>query len=363
MADREYLFNTIEDFRYQIERGNVINPVMLRDFLQEVEDNIKELESTLADTKNKMEFRTAQVYQQYGIIDALSVDCAAIFVVAADVKTIVPIKQPEHDIFSLDATWKYEEAISRYVESNVYSDDKEAFIKGTNLEDICAALKRIPIFYHHFRVMRDGVIHYYYLKATKVESAGILNAVMIGFVCEDETKEKEILKSLSETDSMTKLYNHGTGETKTKELLRSGKNGLFCVLDIDKFKSINDTYGHAAGDEAIISVAHELKNVFKDEDIVFRLGGDEFAAFAPGILSRTVGMKLLRTFYRRISALDIPAIQGRKLEISMGVVLTYGENVQFEEIYEKADRGVYISKKTEGNAITFYPDDKCILID
>lgn len=363
MADKEYIYRTIEDFRYQMERGNVINPPFLQDFLNEIEDTIKELDKALEEAKSKMEFRTAQVYQQYGIIDALSSDCVAIFVVACDTRTIATIKPPEHEIFSMDSSWTYEEAISRFVKSNVYEDDKDAFLKGSNFDDICSALKRIPVFYHHFRVLRDGVMHYYYLKATKVESAGVLNAIMIGFICEDETKEKEILKSLSETDSMTKLYNHGTGEKKTRELLKNGKNGLFCILDIDKFKSINDTFGHAVGDEVIINVAHELKSVFKDDDIVFRLGGDEFAAFVPGILSRTVGMKLLRTFFRRINTLEIPSIQGRKIAISMGVVLTYGENVTFEEIYEKADSGVYISKKSDGNAITFYPDEKSILID
>ena len=62
------------------------------------------------------------------------------------------------------------------------------------------------------------------------------------------------------------------------------KAGLLCLIDCDKFKSINDTYGHAVGDKVLIAIAETLQKVCRDKDVIFRLGGDEFAIFMPGIV-------------------------------------------------------------------------------
>ena len=56
---------------------------------------------------------------------------------------------------------------------------------------------------------------------------------------------------------------------------------MFCLIDCDKFKSINDTYGHSVGDKVIIAVAEKLRKTCRDSDVVLRLGGDEFAIFMP----------------------------------------------------------------------------------
>ena len=66
-------------------------------------------------------------------------------------------------------------------------------------------------------------------------------------------------------------------------MISKGTKGLFVLMDVDDFKTVNDNYGHDVGDLVIIAVADALKNTFRDIDVVFRLGGDEFAVYIPGV--------------------------------------------------------------------------------
>ncbi|MFR9099337.1 MAG: GGDEF domain-containing protein [Anaerostipes hadrus] len=77
---------------------------------------------------------------------------------------------------------------------------------------------------------------------------------------------------------MTGLYNRGCGERKIIKAIKNNSKGFLCLIDCDKFKKINDTYGHAVGDQVIIAVAQALKKSCREHDIVLRLGG----AFSDG---------------------------------------------------------------------------------
>ncbi|MBR0148285.1 MAG: diguanylate cyclase, partial [Lachnospiraceae bacterium] len=109
----------------------------------------------------------------------------------------------------------------------------------------------------------------------------LLSVLFMVETIDEEKKARDRLLYLSETDSMTGINNRGSGENKVRKLLLDGDGGMFMLLDVDKFKSINDTYGHAAGDKVLISIAECMRRAFRNNDVMMRLGGDEFAAFAP----------------------------------------------------------------------------------
>lgn len=69
-------------------------------------------------------------------------------------------------------------------------------------------------------------------------------------------------------------------------------------LDCDKFKAINDTYGHAVGDKVIIAIADTLRKSCRDDDVVLRLGEDEFAVFIPGMLDKERAEAFLTGFFK-----------------------------------------------------------------
>ena len=96
---------------------------------------------------------------------------------------------------------------------------------------------------------------------------------------DDQKKREDKLLYLAQTDTMTGISNRRSGEKMIERVLNNKVSGMMCLVDCDKFKSINDTYGHMAGDEVIVAIAHTLQKSCRDKDVVMRLGGDEFALF------------------------------------------------------------------------------------
>lgn len=175
---------------------------------------------------------------------------------------------------------------------------------------------------------------------------------------EEEKKRENRLIYLAQTDLMTGLCNRGSGEKKITEFLKEKTGGLLCLIDCDKFKSINDTYGHSVGDKVIIAVAEKLQKTCRDSDVVLRLGGDEFAIFMPKMSERTVAEKFFERLFENIRQIDIKEMQGKSIEISLGACFYDGyEEVSFDQLYRKADRAMYQSKKQKGCSAVIYGEE------
>ncbi|MCR4744796.1 MAG: sensor domain-containing diguanylate cyclase [Lachnospiraceae bacterium] len=170
-----------------------------------------------------------------------------------------------------------------------------------------------------------------------------------------EKRNREKLKKLSETDAMTGIYNRGGGEKKINNQLEKGARGMFILLDADKFKSVNDTFGHAVGDKVIIAIADAMKKTFRDKDVIMRLGGDEFAAYIADINTIVKGRVILERFIKNIGSIVIPEMGDRRIEVSVGAIIhAERDNVTFSELYKCADQATYESKRSKGSCVTFY---------
>jgi diguanylate cyclase (GGDEF)-like protein/PAS domain S-box-containing protein len=127
-----------------------------------------------------------------------------------------------------------------------------------------------------------------------------------------------------------------------------------CFIDLDGFKQINDTRGHAAGDEVLKVVAQRLREQLRESDFVARLGGDEFVALLPGRATPTglakVGDKLL-------SAIGQPiAYEERDLLVkgSIGIAMYPQDSTQAGALMEQADAAMYLAKQAGKNQVRFY---------
>ncbi len=173
-----------------------------------------------------------------------------------------------------------------------------------------------------------------------------------------ERRKANRLLYLSETDLMTGIRNRGSGETKIRELIKDGCQGTFCVIDVDRFKSINDNFGHAVGDKVLIVIAGCLKEAFRESDVVMRLGGDEFAVFVEGVTRKQEICKLLERLFDRLDKLDIPELDDHPISVSVGAAAKTAEDtLDFEQLYHKADVCTYQSKEREGNTYTIFNTD------
>ncbi|SFV66695.1 diguanylate cyclase/phosphodiesterase (GGDEF & EAL domains) with PAS/PAC sensor(s) [hydrothermal vent metagenome] len=155
-------------------------------------------------------------------------------------------------------------------------------------------------------------------------------------------------------DSLTGLANRKQYEQYMKKLL--DKKGFFALLfiDLNKFKAINDTHGHDAGDEVLIEVARRLNKSLDEEDMLARLGGDEF------VILTTRKKAFLSKFLHKIEENTIGRHQVRQasvlIELSIGVSV-YPDDSKSETFLRKyADEAMYVAKKREGEYHIFYAD-------
>ena len=130
------------------------------------------------------------------------------------------------------------------------------------------------------------------------------------------------------------------------------------MFDVDKFKLVNDNFGHDVGDEVIVGIAEMMKRLFRGKDIVMRLGGDEYAAYMPGVFSKEDGELIMKRLIDSIHGMDIKRLEGRQIDISVGAAIYYPtDSYSFGELYKRADNCAYESKKIPGSAVTFYERD------
>ena len=163
---------------------------------------------------------------------------------------------------------------------------------------------------------------------------------------------EEKLRKLAMTDSLTGLYNRRAFVDKCHQLSGQSNRVSVAVIDIDHFKKVNDTYGHDAGDQALISVAHLIEEFYVEPDIVSRLGGEEFAIVAISDNKKDEE----RRFNKLREAVEKTEVKYKKdtifVTISIGAV--YAEdslNIDFSGLLSKADKLLYTAKKAGRNRV------------
>lgn len=165
-----------------------------------------------------------------------------------------------------------------------------------------------------------------------------------------ERRQQEKFRKLAETDELSRLSNRRSGEARLRALLDAGTAGTFLMMDINAFKSINDGFGHVAGDLVITAVADCLRRTIRESDIAYRLGGDEFAAFLPGLEHKEAVARLVQRLHREISGIHIPELHGYGVTVSIGVSSFTGKDQDtFEALYQRADEKMYEEKRQKKN--------------
>lgn len=168
-----------------------------------------------------------------------------------------------------------------------------------------------------------------------------------------------IMERLSKTDALTDLYNHRTFQEYLEHLIEHCETNKIplqiAVIDIDNFKSINDTYGHAVGDIILKRVADILKHSLTSDEIIARYGGEEFAILFP---AKTLEQAFDICEHARISIsqLDHLEMEGRRVTVSIGLS-GYVHGMGKSRFFSDADSLLYQAKK-EGKNKTIYPHDK-----
>ena len=171
-------------------------------------------------------------------------------------------------------------------------------------------------------------------------------------VYQENQETQKIIRHQAEHDSMTDLLNRGAFE-KILNIYENGEpNFALILVDVDTFKSVNDTHGHAMGDKILKKVSKLLKDAFRSIDYVCRIGGDEFAIIMVEMtsdLQYTISDKIKAVNEELAMAEDgVPAVS-----LSVGVAFADRENPG-ESIFKDADKALYRVKENGRNGCDFY---------
>lgn len=155
--------------------------------------------------------------------------------------------------------------------------------------------------------------------------------------------------ALSLTDHLTGLYNRRGFMTLAEQQLkieeRAKENLSLLFADIDDLKGINDSLGHAEGDEVILQVADVLKEAFRESDVIARIGGDEFVVLAAKVAAESSDI-LEKRLQQHIDSHNAKVNRDYEISVSMGTVcIDPGDRLSIDDLVSKADALMYEQKK------------------
>lgn len=221
--------------------------------------------------------------------------------------------------------------------------------------------------------------HIYSLFYLPITYEGKLHGLLGGHKCESEhvwsTDNQNFLRQVADqlstsvttarlykrverqatTDGLTSLFNHRTGQEKLAEQLRIAeryqRNLCVVMMDVDHFKSINDTYGHPVGDTVLRSVAHIIKRDCRDVDIPVRYGGEEFLVVLPEV--NLEGAQVVAERLRKTLSREVVTHEDIQLSVtaSLGVACYPDDAENQHQLLELADKALYMSKRMGRNQV------------
>ena len=234
----------------------------------------------------------------------------------------------------------YEAALETYIAQNVHPDDKEEMRQVADLANIRHMLEDSESFFYHYRVLRKGEVHYYYMKCTRIGTADSYASVILAFANEDASVNKSQLKKIlqqerqqelvcemwqDERDTITGLYTQRAFAYHAKKLLENNPEDTFnvSISDIKNFELVNTMYGEAKGDELLQWLANFYVEAYPD-GIVGRYGIDQMVSIYknPPLEQKVKAVSLFKHYLEKA---PVP-----------NVVVKFG-------VYENVDRNVAVA--------------------
>lgn len=168
----------------------------------------------------------------------------------------------------------------------------------------------------------------------------------------------EILEYIAAHDPLTGLYNRREFEVLLDKMISNSNrfNDQFAlfVIDIDHFKLINDTFGHAAGDEFIVLFSKQFNALIRKEDTLSRIGGDEFTLISSKLQSPSSAVQLAERLVSNLNSTYFIDDKPLTITVSMGIAIYPTDGQTKEILLKRADLAMYQAKKSGKNTFSFH---------
>ncbi len=201
--------------------------------------------------------------------------------------------------------------------------------------------------------VRDGSLRRFRISIVKVVDPFKRAESCIGRLSDisEEEREKADLLSRVVTDGLTGLLNQVAVREQIEQSMvekPAGRLDFLVLMDCDRFKQVNDTYGHLAGDRFLKILGESLVSTFSDDPIIGRVGGDEFCVYIPGADSIEAVLDQCNlinpTFQQRIKA---------PFTVSIGITAVEADD-EYDSLFRRADIALYQVKREGGGTVTYY---------
>ena len=169
-----------------------------------------------------------------------------------------------------------------------------------------------------------------------------------------KTQEVSDIRDMAQQDALTGLWDRAYTEDAVTELLGHGDCGALMMLDIDNFKSVNDTYGHAVGDDMLKMIADTLRSCTNDGDVLCRIGGDEFMIFLKGLKTKSQIRERAAVIVDNVRTNTENLGIEVNTSVSIGIAQAPEDGNDFMTLYSCADKALYHVKRNGKNFFHFY---------
>jgi two-component system cell cycle response regulator len=179
---------------------------------------------------------------------------------------------------------------------------------------------------------------------------------------EADAEDLSALADLARRDALTGLANRRAfEESLQREVARARRTGdalAVVAMDIDHFKAVNDTHGHAAGDVALAEVAQRAQRALRAEDLLARIGGEELAALLPGATLASAA-EIAERIRRAVADVGIPVADTViQLTISLGCAALHADEREAAALLARADARLYDAKRAGRNQVVWAPPEE-----
>ena len=192
------------------------------------------------------------------------------------------------------------------------------------------------------------------VRANPIPTGGVIT--LYTDITERKAFEKRLI-DMATRDELTGLINRREFFTiaahEEERAKREGHVVSVMMLDADYFKKINDTYGHAAGDDVLRDLSANCRKIFRKTDVVGRYGGEEFAVMLPGAeekMAKVIAERIRISIEKSTVTVDEEEIS---YTVSIGIACATGKDVRIEELLDRADRALYTAKAEGRNRAVF----------
>lgn len=209
---------------------------------------------------------------------------------------------------------------------------------------------------------KDGSTFLLSLTARSFNSGDASLVALVAHDISDRVAYEQEMNGLAFFDTLTQLPNRRLFNDRLRQALDHARRNqqmlAVLFLDLDGFKTVNDTYGHQAGDLLLVAVANRLSALLRSSDTLARLGGDEFTMILTDVKHdlaiRSIAQKIISAF---ASPFDIEGYEAMSISTSIGITICPNDDSGLETIIEHADTAMYFAKKGGKNNYRIYAEE------